>query len=294
MPGLKEVRIRIASVNTTKQVTSAMKMVSAAKLRRAQTAILKLRPYANKLNELIINLSSSADVSDEVVYFNKRIEKKVLLVVVSSNRGLCGAFNSNIMKAAVAHIQNNFSQHHQSGTLDIITIGKKGTEFFSKRGYHVTDDLDSIYEKLSYETAGALAQKLMDMYAKGTYDRIDIVYNQFKNAVTQILQVEPFLPIRKPESSENKAKSNIDYIFEPSQEEILTDLVPRSLKIQIYKAILDSWASEQGARMSAMQKASDNADELIKSLKLSYNKARQASITREIIEIVSGVNALKG
>ncbi len=294
MPGLKEVRIRIVSVNNTKQITSAMKMVSAAKLRKAQTAILKLRPYANKLNELIVNLSSSADVSDEVVYFKTRPEKKVLLVVVSSNRGLCGAFNSNIMKAAVAHIQENFTQQHQGGTLDIITIGKKGTEFFAKRGYRLTENLDSIYEKLSYETAGAVAQKLMDLYAKGTYDRIDIVYNQFKNAVTQILKVEPFLPIRKPETKANTVKTNVDYIFEPSQEEILTDLVPRSLKIQIYKAILDSWASEQGARMSAMQKASDNADELIKSLKLSYNKARQASITREIIEIVSGVNALKG
>ena len=294
MPGLKEVRIRIASVNTTKQVTSAMKMVSAAKLRRAQTAILKLRPYANKLNELISNLSTGADVSDEVVYFKTRPEKKVLLVVVSSNRGLCGAFNSNIMKTAVAHIQDNFTKQQQGGALDIITIGKKATEFFSKRGYNVTENLDSIYDKLSYETAGAVAQKLMDMYAKGTYDRIDIVYNQFKNAVTQILKVEAFLPIRKLQTSETKTKTNTDYIFEPSQEEILTDLVPRSLKIQIYKAILDSWASEQGARMSAMQKASDNADELIKSLKLSYNKARQASITREIIEIVSGVNALKG
>jgi F-type H+-transporting ATPase subunit gamma len=294
MPGLKEVRIRIVSVNNTKQITSAMKMVSAAKLRKAQTAILKLRPYANKLNELISNLSAGADVSDDVVYFRTRPEKKVLLVVVSSNRGLCGAFNSNIMKAAVAHINKNFSQQYQSASLDLITIGKKATEFFLKRKFNVVENLDSIYEKLSYDNAGAIAQKLMDLYAKGTYDRIDIVYNQFKNAVTQILKVEPFLPIRKVETSEAKTKTNIDYIFEPSQEEILTDLVPRSLKIQIYKAILDSWASEQGARMSAMQKASDNADELIKSLKLSYNKARQASITREIIEIVSGVNALKG
>ncbi len=294
MPGLKEVRIRIVSVNNTKQITSAMKMVSAAKLRRAQTAILKLRPYANKLNELISNLSSSADVSDDVVYFKTRPEKKVLLVVISSNRGLCGAFNSNIMKAAVGHINTNFSQQYQNGTLDIITVGRKGTEFFTKRKYNLTENLDGIYDKLSYESAGAFAQKLMDLYAKGTYDRIDIVYNQFKNAVTQILRVEPFLPIKKTETKDTKVKTNVDYIFEPAKEEILTDLVPKALKIQIYKAILDSWASEQGARMSAMQKASDNADELIKSLKLSYNKARQASITREIIEIVSGVNALKG
>ena len=294
MPGLKEVRIRIASVNTTKQVTNAMKMVSAAKLRKAQTAILKLRPYANKLNELIANFSSSADVSDEMVYFKTRPINKVLLVVISSNRGLCGAFNSNITKAALAHIHDNFDEQHKNGSLHLITIGKKATEFFRKRKYNVVESLDSIYDHLTYENTSAIAQKLMDFYSGGHYDHIDIIYNQFKNAVTQILKTEPYLPIRQVETAGQKAKTNTDYIFEPSQQEILTDLVPRSLKIQIYKAVLDSWASEQGARMSAMQKASDNADELIKSLKLSYNKARQATITREIIEIVSGVNALKG
>ena len=294
MAGLKEVRIRIASVNTTKQVTSAMKMVSAAKLRRAQSAIIKLRPYANKLNELLANISSSADVSDDVVYFKTRKVKKTLMVVITSNRGLCGAFNSNVLKAAVSHINTNNKELNDDGNLDMITIGKKATEFFGKRKTNIIEVHDSIFDGLSYEKASKLALKLMDLYASGTYDRIELVYNQFKNAVTQILTVEQFLPIAKLPSKETTTKKAADYIFEPAKEEILTDLVPKSLKIQIYKALLDSWASEQGARMSAMQKASDNADDLLKSLRLSYNKARQASITREIIEIVSGVNALKG
>ena len=294
MAGLKEVRIRIASVNTTKQVTSAMKMVSAAKLRRAQSAIIKLRPYANKLNELLANISSSADVSDDVVYFKTRKVKKTLMVVITSNRGLCGAFNSNVLKAAVSHINTNNKEWYDGGNLDMITIGKKATEFFGKRKTNIIEVHDSIFDGLSYEKASNLALKLMDLYASGAYDRIELVYNQFKNAVTQILTVEQFLPIAKLPSKETTTKKTADYIFEPAKEEILTDLVPKSLKIQIYKALLDSWASEQGARMSAMQKASDNADDLLKSLRLSYNKARQASITREIIEIVSGVNALKG
>ncbi len=294
MAGLKEVRIRIASVNTTKQVTSAMKMVSAAKLRRAQSAIIKLRPYANKLNELLANISSSADVSDDVVYFKTRKVKKTLMVVITSNRGLCGAFNSNVLKAAVSHINTHNKELNDGGNLDMITIGKKATEFFGKRKANIMEVHDSIFDGLSYEKASQLALKLMDLYASGAYDRIEIVYNQFKNAVTQILTVEQFLPIAKLPGKETTTKKTADYIFEPAKEEILTDLVPKSLKIQIYKALLDSWASEQGARMSAMQKASDNADDLLKSLRLSYNKARQASITREIIEIVSGVNALKG
>ncbi len=294
MAGLKEVRIRIASVNTTKQVTSAMKMVSAAKLRRAQGAILKLRPYANKLNELLSNLSSSADVSDDVVFFKTRKIKKTLVVVITSNRGLCGAFNSNVLKRAVTHINTNNKELYDGGQLDIITIGKKATEFFGKRKYNVIENHDSIFEHLTYEMASELAEKLMNLYATGVYDRIEIVYNQFKNAVTQILTVEQFLPIQKLVPKDAKPAGNVDYIFQPAKEEILADLVPKSLKIQIYKALLDSWASEQGARMSAMQKASDNAEELLKSLRLMYNKARQASITREIIEIVSGVNALKG
>lgn len=295
MPGLKEVRLRIASVNTTKQVTSAMKMVSAAKLRRAQGAILRLRPYANKLNEIISNISSSAELSADIPLFKLRPVKKVLVVVISSNRGLCGAFNSNVFKKAQSHISQNYNSEFLSGNLNLITIGRKATEYFSKRKYQIVDNFDHIYENLSYENITEVADHLMNLYSEAKYDKIDIVYNQFKNAVTQILTVEHFLPVvGKKTTTSTGVSATTDYIFEPEKDEILNDLIPKSLKIQVYKAILDSWASEQGARMSAMQKASDNADELIKSLKLSYNKARQAAITREIIEIVSGVNALKG
>lgn len=294
MAGLKEVRIRIASVNTTKQVTSAMKMVSAAKLRRAQGAILKLRPYANKLSGLLSELSGSNNMPEDIIYFKKRKIHKVLLVVINSNRGLCGAFNTNIIKAVMAHIQADYNELHEKGNLHLLTVGKKATDFFTKRNFNVIEQADSIYDNLTYEKTSEFANKLMDLYSSGAYDRIEIIYNQFKNAVSQILTTEQFLPIEKINQKSNVPQTNTDYIFEPDKEIILKELVPKSLKIQVYKAILDSWASEQGARMSAMQKATDNAEELMKSLKLSYNKARQATITNEIIEIVSGVNALKG
>jgi len=294
MSGLKEVRIRIASVNTTKQVTSAMKMVSAAKLRRAQGAILKLRPYANKLSGLLSELSGSNDMPEDIIYFKKRKIHKVLLVVINSNRGLCGAFNTNIIKSVVAHIHNDYNELNEKGNLHLLTVGKKATDFFTKRKYNVVEHADSIYENLTYEKTSEFANKLMALYTSGAYDRIEIIYNQFKNAVSQILTTEQFLPIEKIGQNITASPANTDYIFEPDKEIILKELVPKSLKIQVYKAILDSWASEQGARMSAMQKATDNAEELMKSLKLSYNKARQATITNEIIEIVSGVNALKG
>lgn len=294
MAGLKEVRIRIASVNTTKQVTSAMKMVSAAKLRRAQGAILKLRPYANKLSGLLSELSGSTNMPEDIIYFKKRKIHKVLIVVINSNRGLCGAFNTNIIKAVVARIQSEYNELHEKGNLHLLTVGKKATDFFKKRNFKVIEQADSIYDNLTYEKTSEFANKLMDLYSSGAYDRIEIIYNQFKNAVSQILTTEQFLPIEKISQKSTVPQTNSDYIFEPDKEIILKELVPKSLKIQVYKAILDSWASEQGARMSAMQKATDNAEELMKSLKLSYNKARQATITNEIIEIVSGVNALKG
>lgn len=294
MPGLKEVRNRIASVNTTKQVTSAMKMVSAAKLRKAQGAILKLRPYANKLNELIGNLSQSADLEFEIPYLKARPVKKVLLVVITSNRGLCGAFNSNVFKKTNHHIAANYQSFLAGKQLDVITIGKKATEYFSKRKFNVIKNYDHLFDALTYDKTTLIAEELMKYYESGAYDSIDLVYNQFKNAVTQITTVEPYLPIVKTDAETGKKASQTDYIYEPDKDTIITGLVPKSLKIQVYKAILDSWASEHGARMSAMQKATDNADDLLKSLRLSYNKARQASITREIIEIVSGVNALKG
>ncbi|HPS26932.1 MAG TPA: ATP synthase F1 subunit gamma [Bacteroidales bacterium] len=294
MSGLKEVRIRIASVNNTKQITSAMKMVSAAKLRRAQGAILKLRPYANKLSGLLSDLSVSAGLPEDIAYFKKRKVQKVLLVVINSNRGLCGAFNSNVIKAAVSRINGEYIERNNTGNLHILTAGKTASDFFTKRGFNVIANYDSIYDNLTYEKSGELAEKLMELYANSTYDRIELVYNQFKNAVSQILTIEQFLPVEKLGQNGQSSLNKTDYIFEPEKSIILKELVPKSLKIQIYKALLDSWASEQGARMSAMQKATDNAEELIKSLKLSYNKARQAAITKEIIEIVSGVNALKG
>ncbi|HNW88551.1 MAG TPA: ATP synthase F1 subunit gamma [Bacteroidales bacterium] len=294
MSGLKEVRIRIASVNNTKQITSAMKMVSAAKLRRAQGAILKLRPYANKLSKLLSELSGSTDMPEDIVYFKKRKVQKVLIVVINSNRGLCGAFNSNVIKAAVIRILSEYKELNEKGNLHLLCIGKTASDFFSKRKYSLIGNYDRIYENLTYEKTSELATKLMDFYTAGTYDRIEIIYNQFRNAVSQVLTTEQFLPIEKIGKKVNVSPTNTDYLFEPDKEIILKELVPKSLKIQIYKAILDSWASEQGARMTAMQKATDNAEELIKSLKLSYNKARQAAITKEIIEIVSGVNALKG
>ncbi len=294
MSGLKEVRIRIASVNTTKQVTSAMKMVSAAKLRRAQGAIIKLRPYANKLSEMLSELSANGNLPEDIPYFKKRKVQKVLLVVVTSNRGLCGAFNTNIIKAATNLIHTDYQDLYDKNNIHILSVGKKASDFFSKRNYSLVDNFDYIYDNLSYEKTCELANKLMNYYSSGAYDKIIVIYNQFKNAVSQTLTTEQFLPIGKITKDNEAAPSNIDYIFEPEKEIILKELVPKSLKIQIYKAVLDSWASEHGARMSAMQKATDNAEELMKSLRLTYNKARQASITNEIIEIVSGVNALKG
>jgi len=249
MSGLKEVRIRIASVNNTQQITSAMKMVSAAKLRRAQGAIIKLRPYANKLSGLLAELSGSTSIPDDVVFLKKRKVQKVLLVVINSNRGLCGAFNTNVIKAAVLRIKNTYQEANEKGNLHIMTVGKTATDFFSKRNFTVIENHDYIYDNLTYEKVNQLASKLMDFYVSGTYDKIELVYNQFKNAVSQILTVEQFLPVEKIQPTVTVPASNADYIFEPEKEIILKELVPKSLKIQIYKAILDSWASEQGAHV---------------------------------------------
>lgn len=294
MPGLKEVRNRIASVNSTKQITSAMKMVSAAKLRKAQTAIQKLRPYAGKLGELLSNLGSGADVAENMVFFRQRPVKNVLLVVITSNRGLCGAFNSNVIKSAVGLVNKTYLQEMQNDALKIITIGKRASDYFQRRNYPVMADYSSVFENLSFDNTAQLASLLMEYYANGSFDKIILVYNQFKNAATQILSSEVFLPVEPAALMTSGSQTQSDYIFEPERNELLIQLVPKSLKIKMYKAILDSWASEHGARMTAMQKASDNADDLLKNLQLTYNKARQASITGEIIEIVSGVNALKG
>lgn len=299
MPSLKEVRIRIASVKSTQQITSAMKMVAASKLRRAQNAILKMRPYAAKLKEILQNLSASIDSSADNVYARQGNSNKVLLIVLTSNRGLCGAFNSNVLKMTLSCINDKYATASQQGTLSLMTIGKKGTEFFTKRGYNVVESHDGIYDNLTWDNASVIANGLMKSYASGEYDRIDIIYNQFKNAAVQKLTVEQFLPVEAPkeevvDAGKKVESSKVDYIFEPSQEEIVTELIPKSLKIQFYKALLDSFASEHGARMTAMHQATDNARDLLRDLNLAYNKARQASITKEILEIVGGAEALKG
>jgi len=293
MPGLKEVRTRIASVKSTQQITSAMKMVSASKLKRAQNAIVKMRPYAGKLKEILENLSASLDSTDGI-YSKERKVQKVLVIVVTSNRGLCGAFNGNVLKSAVSMINTKYNEINKSGNLDIICIGKKGADFMLKRKYHVIDTNMQILDSLTFENVAPIADNLMKSFVGGKYDRIEVVYNQFKNAAVQILSTEQYLPITKAKTEQGKSKQVSDYIFEPSKEEIVSQLIPKSLKIQFYKMLLDSVASEHGARMTAMHKATDNADSLMKELRLTYNKARQAAITKEILEIVGGAEALKG
>ncbi|MCB0807570.1 MAG: ATP synthase F1 subunit gamma [Bacteroidales bacterium] len=296
MPSLKEVRTRITSVKSTQQITSAMKLVAASKLRKAQNAILQMRPYANKLKEILQNLSASLDVADQDnVYSQQRKQDKVLLIPVSSNRGLCGAFNSNVIKATLRTIDQKYKAQHKDGNLHLMTVGKKVTEYFSRRKYNIIESHDELFDDLNFENAGIIADKLMKLFATGKYDRIDIIYNQFKNAATQRLVVEQFLPVEPVEQSGQQAKApKVDYIFEPDKEEIVQDLIPKSLKIQFYKSILDSNAAEHGARMTAMHQATDNAQELLRDLSIAYNKARQAAITNEILEIVSGAEALKG
>ena len=285
MANLKEIRNRIASVSSTMQITSAMKMVSAAKLKKAQDAITAMRPYENTLTELIQNLSSTLDGDSQNPFTQTRNKQKALIVAITSNRGLCGAFNANIIKKTRQLIEEDFAQQQVS----LITIGKKGSEVLEKTG-KISATHDAIFDDLNYENVGKIAQEIMDQFAEATFDEVVIVYNRFKNAATQIVQVEPYLPI-VAESSETQT-SSADYIFEPSKSEIVNDLLPKSLKMQLYKAIRDSFASEHGARMTAMHKATDNATELRDQLKLTYNKARQAAITNEILEIVGGAEAL--
>jgi len=292
MPSLKEVRTRIESVKSTQQITSAMKMVAASKLRRAQNAILQLRPYASKLQEILQNLTASLEGTDEGVYSDIREGGKVLLVVISSNRGLCGGFNSNIIKETINQLNSTYREPFEAGHVDLMTVGRKGSEFFVKNKFNVVSVEDEIFNDMSFANVSELAQQLMDDYLQGKYDKIEIVYNQFKNAAVQNLLVEQFLPV---EAVDSEVEDNIavDFLFEPDKEQIVSELIPRSLKIQLFKAVLDSYASEQGARMTAMHTATENASELIKELKLTYNKARQADITKEILEIVSGAEALK-
>ena len=292
MANLKEVRTRIASVKSTQQITSAMKMVAASKLRRAQNAILQLRPYAVKLQEILQNLTASLEGLDEDIFSHIREDGRILVVVISSNRGLCGGFNSNIIKETFKLVHTTYHEAFKAGNVDIMTIGKKGSDFFVRNKFNVVSVEDEIFSDMSFANVSILAQKLMDDYLQGKYDKIEIVYNQFKNAAVQYLVVEQFLPV-KAIDSEIDDNVVVNFLFEPDMEQIVTELIPRSLKIQFFKAVLDSYAAEQGARMTAMHLATDNASELLKELKLTYNKARQADITKEILEIVSGAEALK-
>jgi F-type H+-transporting ATPase subunit gamma len=289
MANLKEIRIRITSVESTKQITSAMKLVAASKLKRAQDAVTRMRPYANKLTEILQDLSAGAD-NDGNVYGEQRDIEKVLLVPISSNRGLCGAFNANVVKRVNKLIEEDYASQYRSGDVDVLTIGRKVSEAFAKSDLNVIESHDEIWNDLNWENAIEIAESILDLFKEGEYDRIDLIYNQFKNAATQILTHEQFLPVKPIESDDVKVSN--DYIMEPSKDVIVNELIPKTLKTQLYKALLDSHASEHGARMTAMHQATDNATELVKDLKLTYNKARQTAITNEIIEIVSGANAL--
>jgi len=289
MANLKEVRNRIVSVSSTQQITSAMKMVSAAKLRRAQDAVTQMRPYANKLREILENLSASLD-SSEGTYSKQRDVKNVLLVVITSNRGLCGGFNANVIKATNLLIKKQYSDCNVS----ILPIGKKASDFFKKNGPKLESadgekSLNELFDELTFANVAPVAEKVMQLFASEQYDKVELIYNQFKNAAVQVTMVEQYLPVLPHATKNTKTK---DYIFEPSKQFIVADLIPRSLKTQLYKALLDSYAAEHGARMTSMHKATDNAGALIKELKLAYNKARQAAITNEILEIVGGAEAL--
>lgn len=299
MANLKEVRTRINSVNSTMQITSAMKMVSASKLRKSQNAIVALRPYASKLYEIMQNLSASMQSSSEGVYASVHKEniedEKILLIPVASNKGLCGVFNVNVLRETINALKEDYKVQYEKGNVDILCISKKIEETLKFRKYNIISNKNELLDRLTYKNAVTFAEKLMSDFVEKKYDRIIFIYNQFKNAGSQILMKEQFLPIvsAQPVNEDDKFKNNdIEYIFQPSKEEILNSLIPKSLKLQLYKILLDSFTSEHGARMVSMTQATDNAAELLKELNLSYNKARQGAITNEIIEIVGGANAL--
>jgi F-type H+-transporting ATPase subunit gamma len=292
MANLKEIRNSIASVSSTKQITSAMKMVSAAKLRKAQDAVIKMRPYANKLQEVLSEVCGNLDNASENTLMKSREIKNVLIIIVTANRGMCGAFNSNVIKHSLSYAQENYPEQWAAGKVKFWGFGKKGDDFFKLKKLPMIGSDAHIFDNLHYESISRFADMFTDKYIAHEFDRIDIVYNRFKNTAVQTLTMEQVLPVPISKTKQNKTSRKF-YIFEPNEEEIVHSLVPKMLKIQLFKALLDSIASEHGARMTAMHKATDNATEMIRMLKLNYNKARQASITNEILEIVSGANALK-
>jgi F-type H+-transporting ATPase subunit gamma len=290
---LKEVRIRIASVQSTQQITKAMKMVSAAKLRRAQEAITEMRPYSQKLQEMLVNIVSNTEGGSDAMKLTKvRPVEKALIIVITSDRGLCGGYNSNLIKLAKQQIKEKYASQHARGNVTLWCIGKKGFEHFAKNGFNAVDTYKDIFLQLSFENVQACAQAAVKAFEAGEFDAIDVVYSEFKNAATQQFIAEPFLPIAKVEKQEGA--KNADFLFEPDKEQLIQELMPKILNTQLFKAVLDCNASEHGARMTAMDKASENANELLKALKISYNRARQAAITTELTEIVSGAAALQG
>jgi F-type H+-transporting ATPase subunit gamma len=310
MANLKEVRTRIDSVKSTRQITSAMKMVSASKLRKAQNAIMALRPYATKLQEIMANVSDSIG-SEDHAHLKKRKPKKVLLVVFTSNKGLCGAFNTNIIKKTVSYIRENFAEQQKEGNVHLLSIGKKSTEYFKKYNFNMVANHDHIYDELTFANVSAIAKKVMDEFAAEKYDVVELIYNKFINAASQEVTTEQFLPLEKVAEDKQAEESGYEndfeddfgddyednyeeYIFEPDKETITKEVIPKTLNIQFYKALLDSNASEHGARMTAMHQATENATKLVKELQLSYNKARQEAITNEILEVTTGAEALKG
>ncbi len=293
MPGqLKEVRNRIKSVQSTQQITKAMKMVSAAKLRKAQDAIIQMRPYAQKLQDMLSNIVSNSDGSVNMKLAAERPVNKVLIILVTSDRGLCGGYNANLVKLARQTIAEQYADQQQKGNVQVWGIGKKGFEAMLRNGYKTSDTYKDIFLHLTFENVQQASASAMDAFVKGEFDVVELVYSQFKNAATQQFKLERFLPIPKVISKEGAAKTKSDFIFEPGKEELVTELMPKILNTQLFKAVLDANASEHGARMTAMDKASDNANELLRSLRISYNRARQAAITTELTEIVSGAAAL--
>ena len=306
MPNLKEVRGRIVSVKSTQQITKAMKMVAAAKLRRAQNRMLQMRPYAQKLSQILQNVTASLVGDDfESPYSEVRAEEKILIVAITSDKGLCGAFNTYVLRAVQNLITRTYSRQNSLGNVTVMPIGKRALDYFRRRNTKAINDYSSIFaqKELSFDDVRFAAEYIMEEFTKGNYDKVEIVYNEFKNVATQVVRTEQFLPIAPPTENQTSDKpsldkkeefsKNVDYIFEPDKKEILADLIPQSLKTQFYSKILESNAAEQGARMTAMDKATENAGELLKELKLSYNRARQANITKEILEIVGGAEALE-
>lgn len=290
---LKEVRLRIASVTSTQQITKAMKMVSAAKLRRAQDAILQMRPYSQKLQEMLSNIVSGLSDDMSIKLAEEREPARILLIPITSDRGTCGAYNSNVIKATKQVIQEKYQAQYQAGNVTILPVGKKGYEYFLRYDYKVVADFWNLFSELTFENVKRVAQYAQEGFLAGEYDKVELVYSQFKNAATQVFVSEPYLPIPKVEKEEGD-NIQTDFIFEPSKEALIEELMPKILNTQVFKAMLDANASEHGARMTAMDKATENANELLRNLKISYNRARQAAITTELTEIVSGAAALQG